>query len=391
MPAWNKINVPERKLRDLYINKKLSIFQISERFGCTTGLIHRNLKEYKIPRRSLSEACTKIPISRKELQEWYWKDKMSMFEIADKLKCTHSAIVQKFKKLGIKSRGHLGITKPIRLDKEKFEYLYQERRLSLDKIAKIIHCSEGGIERRFKKYNLISRGNKNRACKYKKTDFSGNLVEKAYLIGFRLGDLNVMNGVSIIQVRCSSTIPAQIKLIKNLFIKYSTPRISRYIDRKFDLPKIDIVFLVNRSFDFLLPKEDKIPKWVLKNNITFWSFFAGYTDAEGCFYIHKAPHGKTTAFAGYEIQTQQKGIINKLWKEIEKFGIRATIPKISVRAGHINKHGTINNKDMWRFSINRKDSLLKFLEYISPYIKHPNKIRKIKEVRENIVLRNALH
>ena len=384
MPAWNKINIPENELRNLYINKGLSIFQISKRFDCTTEPIHRSLKEYKIPRRSLSKACTKVPISRKQLQKWYCKDKMSMFKIADKLKCTHSAIVHKFKKLDIKSRGHLGLTKPIRLSKGNFEYLYYKRRLSLDKIAKIVHCSEGGIEKRFNTYNIISRGIKNRACKYKKHDFSGNLTEKAYLIGFRLGDLNVMKHVSVIQVRCSTTIPAQTRLIRNLFKPYTTPHIW-----KAKRGTAEIVCLVNRSFDFLLSKEDKIPDWILNNSKFFWAFFAGYADAEGCFYIHKIPKGKSVSSAGFQVQTQQRRIINELWKGVKNNNIAALIPRISRKAGTIDKRGVINNKDMWRLSINRKRSLNEFLKLIEPYLKHGNKIKKMGEIKENLRLRGV--
>jgi predicted DNA-binding protein YlxM (UPF0122 family) len=196
-----------------------------------------------------------FPISKNELRKLYFKDRLSMFQIASKLGCTHSAIVYKFKKFNLKSRGHLGLKKPIKLTKKGFGYLYYQRDFSLNKIASIVHCSESGLERRFKKYNLSSRGNKNRTCKYKKKNFSGNLVEKAYLIGFRLGDLNISKCVSVIQVRCSTTIPAQTRLIRKLFSPYTTPHIWKAM-RGTD----EIVCLVNRSFDFLLPKEDKIPK-----------------------------------------------------------------------------------------------------------------------------------
>lgn len=345
MPAWNRIDIPERELRDLYINKNLSIFQISKRFGCTTGPVYRSLKEYKIPTRSLSEACTKVPVFRKQLQKWYWKDKMSMFEIADKLKCTHSAIVHKFKKLGIKSRGHLGLTKPIRLSKGNFEYLYYKRRLSLDKIAKIIHCSESGLERRFNNYSMVSRGNKNRACKYKKHDFSGNLIEKAY----------------------------------------TTPYI-----RKAKRGTTEIVCLVNRSFDFLLPNKDEIPKWILNKVTHFFSFLAGYSDAEGCFYLKKPSKYRKIKSSGLEIQTQQKNIIWSLWRNMEKYGINSPKPRVSVRAGQLRSNGVRNNKDMWRINVNQKESLWKLIHFLRRYIKHENKIKMLAKITNNIIDRNTL-
>lgn len=387
MPVWNKIEINKDKLKFLYVNKRLSISQIAKEFGLSKTPIHRMLHEYKIPVRSSKEASIKVPATKKQLKNWYLKDRISMFQIAEKLGCTHSAIVYKFRKFGIKSRGHLGLTKPIKLTKEGFEHFYYKRGLSLKKIANVVHCSESGLERRFKNYNLNSRTTQNRTCRIKKFDFSGDLIEKAYLIGFRLGDLNIMKRVSVTQVRCSSSIFAQIRLIKQLFSKYSTPKVVKYIDHKFNIPVWDIVFLVNKSFDFLIPKEDKIPKWILANEKRYWSFFAGYVDAEGCFYL-KRPHANRKVWgSGFEVQSQQKGIIKSLWQNMPKNKIISPIPRISRKAGSVDKRGIINNKDMWRININRKESLSNFIYYIEPYLKHQNKINKIIKIKENLKMR----
>ena len=323
-----------------------------------------------------------FPISKKELKKLYFKDRLSMFQIANKLGCTHSAIVYKFKKFDIKSRGHIGLTKPIKLTKKGFEHLYCERRLSLKKISNIVHRSESGLERRFKNYNLVSRGNKNRACKYKKKDFSGDPIEKAYLIGFRLGDLNVMEGVSVLQIRCSTTIPAQTKLIKRLFTPYTTPYIT-----KAKRGTYEIVCLVNRSFDFLLSKEDKIPLWITRNKKHFFSFLAGYSDAEGSFYIHKRKN--KVSFGVWEIQTQQKNIINQIWKNLQKYEVESPLPSISKNVGYIAPSGSKNNKDIWKITVARKYSLWKLINSLSIYIKHHNKIKDIRRVRDNLEFRGV--
>lgn len=390
MSTWNRINISKSKLQELYTNQSLSIAKVANIFKCSTGPVHRSLREYRIPIRNLSEACTKITISKEQLRKWYFGEKMSMFEIANRLGCSRPLVVLKFRKFKLKSRGHLGMTKPIKLTKKSFRYLYYRRQLSLKKIARMTHCSEGGIERRFKNYNLESRGMKNRTCKYKKVDFSGNIIEKAHLIGFRLGDLNVINGVSIIVVRCSSTVPAQIRLIRSLFSKYTTPKTTAYIERKFKIPATNIVCHVNRSFDFLLPKEDRIPSWIFNKSETFLSFFAGYADAEGCFFLKKPKKCRGTWTSGFEIGTQQKRIIYELWRGLRRFDIYSPAPKISVHAGHISNQGSKNNKDVWHFTISRKSSVWKLLCLLRPYIKHQNKIRKIKELEANIISRNTI-
>ncbi len=384
MPAWNKISIPKSTLEESYIRDGLSIKQTADRLNLSTGPVHRLLREYKIPTRTISEAKTKVKISKKELRKLYFKNKLSMLEIANKLGCTRGAIVYKFKKFGLTSRGHLGLTKPIKINKETMEKLY-DKGLSLAKIAKISHFSEGGIERRFNSYKITPRGNRNRAPKYKKKDFSNDPIEKAYMIGFRLGDLAASKRVSIIFIRCSSTHRAQIKLIRDLFSRYTTPH--SWLAKR---GTMEITCMLNRSFDFLLSKKDEIPPWVVRNKEVFFSFFAGYTDAEGCFHLKKPKKTGKTRSAVLEIQTQQKNIIMGLWFGLKKFGIYAQKPIISELAGHIDSHGVRNNKSMWRLTVSRKRPLWVLLNYLESYIKHREKVLALQKLKENIVMRNSI-
>ncbi|MDO8503719.1 MAG: hypothetical protein Q7S60_03440 [bacterium] len=329
-------------------------------------------------------AYNKIKIGKKEIQTLYWKQGLSTSAIAKFSGCSHATVLNRMKELHIPRRSKLGHTKPIKLSKEILEYFYYIQRLSLAKIARIIHRSEGGVERRFKFYSLKSRSTAQRAAKYKKWDFSGDPAEKAYLIGFRLGDLNVRPVVSVIQIRCSSTIPEQVNLIRKLFSPYTTVRATKGVRGDWD-----IVALVNNSFAFLTPKHEDIPNWILNNKDAFFSFFAGYTDAEGCFYLKRPGKLGKTEIASFEIQTQQRGIIFGLWKGLEKYSIRAPRPKISRTAGSIDKRNVRNNKDMWRIEVCRKKSLWKLIHFLEPHLKHGNKIKALKLVKENIVWRNS--
>lgn len=172
-------------------------------------------------------------------------------------------------------------------------------------------------------------------------------------------------------------------LVKKLFLPYTAPHIT-----KAKRGTLEIVCLLNKSFNFLLPKNDRIPKWILEKTETFWSFFAGYTDAEGSFFIKKPGKKKHVASAGYEIQTQQKNIINQLWKGLRKNEIICHTPKISIPAG-IRPNGSKNNRDMWCINVDRKSSLWKFINYIEPYLKHQNKLKKVNEIKRNLALRGV--
>lgn len=380
--AWNRIEIPKERLQELYEKERLSISQIAAKLDCSPPTVHRNLKEYGIKIRSISEAKEIFKISKKELNNLYHKQKLSTFQIGQKYGCSHSTIVNRMKKFGIKSRGHIGLTKPIRVSKENLKYLYYEKSLSLAKIAKILHCSEGGVERRFNSYGLTSRGIDNRACKYKKKDFNDDLIEKAYMIGFRLGDLNVYSPKNIICIRCSTTKRAQVKLIRNLFKKYG----GIYVTRA-KRGTLEIICYLNRSFKFLLPKEDKIPNWILKNNLCFLSFLAGYIDAEGCFYLNKSKRCRYP-LALFEIQAQDKTIILQSWKKLLQLDISSLSPSVSKKAGTVDKGGTRNNKDMWRFGICKKTSLWRFIHLLKPFMKHEGKIKAAQKVKENIIARN---
>jgi len=63
---------------------------------------------------------------------------------------------------------------------------------------------------------------------YEKRPFSGSLEEKAYMIGFRLGDLNVYKpykNSQIYVVRCHTTLQDQVEVIQSLFSPYGGVKI----------------------------------------------------------------------------------------------------------------------------------------------------------------------
>lgn len=384
MPAWSKITIPKKTLKKLYLLERLSIDQIAQKLAVSTGPVQRQLREYGIPIRTVSESKEKFPLSKKELNNLYWKQGLSTDALAKLFGCNHVTILNRMNKLGVPRRTNLGHTKPLKLSKATLEHLYYHRGLSLKKIAKVIHRSEGGVERKFNQYGLKSRGIANRACKYKKKDFSGNLTEKAYLVGFRLGDLNVYGLKNIIQVRCSTTIHEQMTLIRQLFSPYTTVRVTK--SRRGDW---DVAVLLNKSFNFLIPKHKRVPEWILTNPKAFFAFFAGYTDAEGCLSFKKPGRLGKIEIASFQIQTQQKEIVLGLWANMQKFGVLAPIPRVSRPAGYLDKRGRKNNKDMWRFEVVRKESLWKLIHFLKPYLKHKKKIKMLKLTKRNIEWRNS--
>lgn len=302
----------------------------------------------------------KIEISKSLLKKLYYDDKLSMTKIGKVFDCNHATIVNRFKEYGWKSRGRLGNRVPIGITKDNLSRLYYKMHLSADKIARIIHHTKSGVESKMRSWGLEGRGNTGRVhFKYKKSNFDGDKVAMAYLIGFRLGDLNVYKRKTVIVVRCSSSIYQQAVLIRQLFSPYGGVSISRAQRGTYE-----VYCFVNNTFDFLLPKWEFAPDWILCEKPTFFSFLAGYSDAEGYFDKRRS---------GLRVSSQQKGIIFQCYECLNKLGFSCNKPIVVRRAGHIQKNGVVNNKDMWSFSIYRRSTVQKLMVELLPYIHHSHK------------------
>ena len=312
-------------------------------------------------------------IPKRELHRLYYDEKLSMDQVALLFQCNHVTIVNRFKEFGWKSRGNIGLHRSIKVTESGLRYMYHSRRLSVDKIARIIGCSEGGLMRKFKQFRIMTRGTDKRIpYKYpNKLDFDGSRILMAYMIGFREGDLNVGSTKQVVVVRCSTTIPAQVRLIKLLFKRYGGISVSRAKRGTYE-----INCFLNKSFSFLVPKIKRIPKWIQTNRDCFMSFFSGYVDAEGYINVSRK---------GMEVQTQEKGIIFGSWRLLNKFGINCNMPLLSKKAGYVDKRGIKNNKDCWRLSLYKRDELLKYLKEYMRYVRHENKRRAVKLVLQQLL------
>lgn len=319
-------------------------------------------------------------ISKDILIDLYLKQRLSTDAIAKLLSCkSHVTILNYLNKYNIPRRSKLGNRKSINISKKTLIDLYYNEKLTQKQIAKNFgNQSAEGIRRLMKIYNLKPRNYSETNTKYPKFNFGGNLNEKAYLIGFRLGDLNIYKVHELIQARCSSTIKEQADLFTNLFNNYGFVNIT--VAKRGTL---EMIILLNQSFRFLVPKEDQIEKWILKDNEYFLSFLAGYVDAEGSYYMRKSRYKKSRIGWGvFEVQTYDKNIIYTISRKLQSLGIMGTFshPKRRIR----------QNGEMWRLTIVKKQPLWNFIKLIEPYHKHKNKLIKLKEVKNNLILRNSI-
>lgn len=324
-----------------------------------------------------------LNIPKEKLENLYLKQKLSTDAIGKIYNCNHVTILNYLNKYNIPKRSKLGNREAVSITKETLYDLYHNKKLTQKQIAQQFGHSRYGIQRWMKIYKIESRDISTTHTRYPKYDFGGNLIEKAYLIGFRLGDLNIYKVRNLVQARCSTTIDAQLELFKSLFRNYGNVHTWKAKRGTFEM-----VVLLNGTFDFLLPKQDNIEKWILGNNEYFLSFLSGYSDAEGSYYLRKPyyKYGKCE-WGIFEIQTYDKNIIETIYKKLLSLNVEGTFSK-SRSKGHIDKRGIKTNKDCWRLMINKKQQLWNFIKLIEPYHKHEEKLNKLSKVKGNLLMRN---
>ncbi len=269
----------------------------------------------------------------------------------------------------------------IDISKEDLVELYYNQKQSKYKIGSIYNCSFKTVLNRMREYNMRPLHRSAIQSKYDKKNFDGDNVIKAYLIGLRLGDLNVYktsDHSEVVVVRCHSTHKVQINLIKDLFSAYGKVTISQ---NKKTL-SYQVNCFLNNSFVFLLPKNGCVPTWINKNKKTSFSFAAGYVDAEGNIRVYDGR-------ARFKIDSYDKEIIFWLYNLFKKNKINCPAPKkIGAKDQVYNKtRGYKYNQDVYRIRISQADSLNKLLSLLKPYIKHKNRLRDINNCLANLYAR----
>lgn len=321
----------------------------------------------------------KIEVEANNLKKLYEKEKLTTYQIAKKLGYCQTTIWKKLIEFDICRRKPHELNSNVPTKEELLE-LYIHKRLSTWRIEKLYGFSRGTVHRKLKEYGLKTRDLADSNTIFERKDFSGDLVEKAYIIGFRIGDLGVRKiypNSKTICVASGSTIPEQIELIKRLFENYGKVWTQKTKDGK-----INIQINLNLSFDFLLTKE--VPKWVLQNKDHFMSFLAGFTDAEGWIGVYKK-------VAIYSLGNCDKDLLELIRNNLIKFGVENRPLSRVNRKGKPTTGGYYFSSDYYTLRVNKKKDLLDLFIQLKPYIRHENKIKALNSAIENIEWRNQVY
>jgi hypothetical protein len=244
--------------------------------------------------------------------------------------------------------------------------LYQKEKLSSYQIAKRLNCSQALIMKKLNIYKIntrtIQQGKALTPPRYERRNFKNTKREKAYLIGFRLGDLHVSKthpNSPTIRVSCNSTKNEQLILIHELFDSYGHVK-EVGPDKK---GATHIRCYLNNTFKFLMLKHPNIPSWILKSKKYSMFFLAGYLDAEGTFAIDNRNHPV------FSVKSQDKGIMSDIHKYVlPKIGIKTRFHFVRPAGSVIT--GIKSNKDVFGIFVYNKKDLQKMLKELLPLLQH---------------------
>ena len=300
----------------------------------------------------------------------YIKQNLSVSKVAKKLGLSHCSVYYKLKEANINPRSK----NLFNISKKELEALYLKEKLSCSKIARIYKVNNVTVFNKLKSYGIQTRKYIEANIKYIKKEFDGNEEIKSYMIGFRLGDLNVnsLRKEATVVVKSSTTKEDQVKLIKSVYGSYGHFWIKKYSE------VFSTMVLLDKSFNFLVKKEDNIENWILQKDKLFFAFLAGYTDAEGNI-------GISQGRVRFRIRSYDKNILFQIFNKLNSLGINAKFG-LALKKGIYS--GVKHNKDCWGVFVYPKNDLLNLFSLIKPYMKHAKRINDLTIGENNILERN---
>jgi len=312
----------------------------------------------------------RIKIQKALLKELYLKKKLTTREVAKFLDCSQKKVLYWLKKYKISTRKGIRKSK-FNITKELLTDFYINKKFSINKTASELKCSYGNVHYFLRKYNLKLRSI-GRIPIYTKNNFSGNLIEKSYLIGLRLGDISTKRTSNkTIRVQTSTTHLSQVEMFRETFEKYGP--IGFYQSQGIFGNEIRVWCDLNNSFSFILKKPRRIPIWIFNDENIFFSFLAGFMDCEGTWVINKS-HENSKSFE-FQIGNTDKMILQGIKNKLENLEFN---PKFYLKK---SRHSTFkNNKDLFVLRIFQLEKVLKLARIMLHYSHHIEKINKMKIV-----------
>ena len=314
----------KQELEQLYLTQRLSAMKISRIYGLKypnpksgETMVLWYLKKYGIQRRDRAEHIRKV--TEEMVDEWVKK-----YEQGESLKQIAEAVV--------------------------------------GPVTVFTHLKGRGVQLRDKVEAQIKT-----VTKYQRKPFSGKDEERAYLAGFRTGDLDVVKHGRAVRVRTGTTHPAMVELFQELFGRYgyvhSYPRRAPWTGHEWNL-EADL----GGSFEFLLLELSKVPREFAAKPHLFYRFLAGFFDAEGSIYPHRKKWGTS-----FEIQIPNVNfqLLTSIFRCLQRMNYN---PKLEFQNQEPERLGYRQSGTIWRIRLWRHKEVARVLAELP--LKHGERTAK---------------
>ena len=225
--------------------------------------------------------------------------------------------------------------------------------------------------------------------KHQKKPFSGEPLERSYMLGFARGDLWVTTHGRAVRARGGSTHPAFVQLFHELFVGYGKvylyPKKAKLTQYEWSMD-VDL----DHSFRFLLERDIGTFERIMTDTPLFMNYLAGLFDAEGSIFYHRKSNG-----GAFELSIGNNDIIllERIKTRLALIDYSPTISKIMLSP---NSNVAGGQPYTWQLRIWRHDEVNRILKNLP--LRHLEKTAKreialdlpawpSKEVRDYVLSR----
>lgn len=184
----------------------------------------------------------------------YYDQDLSLGEIAKLSGTTKSHVHYYMKKFDIDRRPWTGLAP--KLDPDLILSLYRDQGKTLNEISIVLGISKSTARDHIARQTQLRPRSTPR---FSRIPFSGDELERTYLLGYRAGDINAFqDSAETVTARVSTTHPAMLEMFWQCFSRYGRCKV---VPRHVFLTGYDwqILVYLDNSFRFLLPKPPKPP------------------------------------------------------------------------------------------------------------------------------------
>lgn len=133
------MSIDVKRLRDLYLSRKLSIAETATAFGVSYSTVWKTLKQQGIPLRSSSK------VDADELRRLYLGERWPAKRIGEQFGVSRQAVYDKLRRLSVKLRTPGPVL--MKLDMERVTELYVDRQLSLSETSKALGVAAASLRK----------------------------------------------------------------------------------------------------------------------------------------------------------------------------------------------------------------------------------------------------